>query len=101
MSNVSDERRREVATWAYQHFRADVSAILYRLDPLGIGHPMPADEYEMEGDRLLGPLSRCKIMEDVTELVQSHFSDHKPKEKQALASDLWWATELYQSRMKS
>lgn len=101
MSEASGEQRREVASWAYQHFRIDVSAILYRLDPFGIGHPMPGDEYGMEADRLLGSLSRCKTAEDVAALVSSSFSDRKLKEQEALSSDLWWALELYQSRMRS
>lgn len=101
MNEASDEQRREVATWAYQRFRIDVSAIFYRLDPLGIGHPMPGDEYSMEADRFLGPLSRCKAAEDVARLVSSNFPDRKPREQEALSSDLWWATELYQGRMRS
>lgn len=101
MTETSDEQRREAATWAYQHFRIDVSAILYRLDPLGIGHPMPGDEYVMEADRLLGPLSRCTTAEEVAELVRSSFPDRTSKDQGALSSDFWWATELYQSRMRS
>lgn len=97
---ANDSQRKDVLTWAYAQFVSDVSGILYRFDPLGIGHPMPGSEYEPEAQRLVPRLSKCSDRDDVMSVLTSAFEASDEVDFGQLADDLWWACDLFMTRSK-
>lgn len=95
-------QRQADLTWAYTEFVSDVSAILYRYDPLGIGHPMPGNEYNGEAQRVVPKLAKCATRDEVEAVTAGLFPEGDPvPSAKGLVDELWWALDLFRSRSAS
>lgn len=94
-----DAQKEQALKWAHAEFVSDVSAILYRYDPLGIGHPMPGNEYNGEAQRLVPRLAHCTNRSEVRTHAVGNFSESGPLANvNELVDELWWALDLFRSR---
>jgi hypothetical protein len=99
---IRAERRRLKAE--YGELLDQVSALLFRHDPIGIAaHGCPEDEYEPEVGTILPQLQRCSSSADVVRVVHSEFVRWFDGEETAgpqesyteIANEIW---ELWQRR---
>ena len=90
-----DERRRRL-TADYLRLVADLEALLYRHDPIGIAFGDNRDEYSPEAGSIVPRLRGVETVEDVRRIVHEEFVrwfDHEtagPAARyQAIAAELW------------
>lgn len=69
MTNPANEEARR----RYGALFDNVSAILFRLDPMGINFDVNTDEYDPEARTILPRLTACQSENDVLEVVYSEF----------------------------
>jgi hypothetical protein len=68
---IVEERRRLKAE--YRELFADVAALLFRHDPIGINFDTNTDEYEPEVGTILPRLRTCRSEEDTLQVVHEEF----------------------------
>ena len=84
----NDDRKR--LSGAYKQLFDEVSAILFRHDPIGVNYEENTDEYEAEAGTILARLRADMTPEDATSIVHEEFvrwfsrADAGPKEKYSL-----------------
>jgi hypothetical protein len=69
MANPANKKARD----RYGKLFDDVSALLFRLDPIGINFDTNTDEYEPEARTILPRLSKCRSQADVLQVVLEEF----------------------------
>ena len=76
--------------------RADVLALLFKADPVGINFETNTDEYEAEADTILPRLSSCANAADVEKVVHEEFTRWfdpdtagPPERYRAVAKQIW------------
>ena len=78
MENGDRSRRRSgnrALKQEYGALFAKASALLRRVDPIGIGPDAPASEYEPEVGTILPRLARCRDASQVQDMVHEEFSN--------------------------
>lgn len=74
----------------------EVSAILFRLDPMGLNYGFNTDEYEAEVGTILPRLKECRSARDVQKVVYEEFErwfgiSGKPEKYRLASQDIWSA----------
>lgn len=99
MANPANQEARD----HYGPLFDDVSALLFRLDPIGINFDTNTDEYDPEARTILPRLSQCQSEADVLEVVVEEFhrwfGDHIRQDKvsyASIASEIWklWSRQM-------
>ena len=91
------EERRQLKI-IYGELFDTTTALLFRLDPIGINYKTNTDEYEPEVGTILPRLKSCQSRDDVCRIVHEEFvrwfGDARPqKNYELIAAELW---ELWQ-----
>jgi hypothetical protein len=91
-------RERAELRRAYGALFDEVTAILFRHDPIGINFETNADEYEPEVGTILPRLRECRDIDDLRRVIREEFGrwfsgDEESFEKHipAIADDVWEA----------
>ena len=95
MPEPSDDRRAET-TARYAQLEADVAAILYRHDPVGIAFDDNPGEYSPETSSILARIRDAGTVDDVRRIVHEEFVHWFDTDTagpaagyQAIAEELW------------
>ena len=92
-----NKARREELKRQYGELFEDISAALFRNDPMGINFETNTDEYEPEAGTILPRLRTCESEEDVLDVVYEEFKNWfdpasaGPKENYTNVSAEIWA----------
>src|ERR1700721_2768809 len=95
--------RRSAVKRKYKVLFADTSALLFRLDPIGINFEDNTDEYDPEVGTILPRLSRCQSSNEVRKVVFAGFCKWFGPETagdemscSAIAEELWLLWSAHQ-----
>jgi hypothetical protein len=93
------------ATEAYKRAHAELSRVLYEMDPIGAaaGGSSPDDEYDMEATQLLPALKDVESIKDAESVLRRMFSLEGARDPDAVfakfAEDVWRVWSRFQDAL--